>query len=172
MTHRLWGRPAAAVLGIDAPPITEAANKLIPVARAKVSVRLAPGDDVTKAKAAIHEHISSTRPGLPWGAEVTVTFLKEGAPHLINPSGGAFDAFRRACCTRGDAPRWKQAAAVTPLGSGAGQDLPAGRNCCHRGTDPESQAHSENESVHLAELMNCCVNEAILLSNLAREARA
>jgi hypothetical protein len=38
--------------------------------------------------------------------------------------------------------------------------------------DPESQAHSENESVHLAELMNCCVNEAILLSNLAREAQA
>ena len=37
--------------------------------------------------------------------------------------------------------------------------------------DPESRAHSENESVHLAELANCCLNEAILLGELAREAQ-
>ena len=36
---------------------------------------------------------------------------------------------------------------------------------------PESRAHSENESVHLAELANCCLNEAILLGELAREAQ-
>jgi hypothetical protein len=39
-------------------------------------------------------------------------------------------------------------------------------------SDPESRAHSENESVHLGELRNCCVNEAILLGQLARDARA
>jgi hypothetical protein len=33
--------------------------------------------------------------------------------------------------------------------------------------DPESKAHSENESVHLGELQNCCVNEALLLGYLA-----
>ena len=38
--------------------------------------------------------------------------------------------------------------------------------------DPESNAHSENESVHLAELMNCCASEAILLGELARDTRA
>ena len=37
--------------------------------------------------------------------------------------------------------------------------------------DPESKAHSENESVHLGELQKCCVNEAILLGRLAAEAR-
>jgi Peptidase dimerisation domain len=63
LAHRLWGRPAVAVLGIEAPPITEAANKLVPAARAKVSVRLAPGDGVAEAKAAIQEHFN--RPALP-----------------------------------------------------------------------------------------------------------
>jgi cysteinylglycine-S-conjugate dipeptidase len=33
--------------------------------------------------------------------------------------------------------------------------------------DLESNAHSENESVHLGELQNCCVNEAMLLGHLA-----
>ncbi len=33
--------------------------------------------------------------------------------------------------------------------------------------DPDSKAHSENESVHLGDLLNCCVNEALLLGYLA-----
>ena len=37
--------------------------------------------------------------------------------------------------------------------------------------DPQSKAHSENESVHLGELQKCCVNEAILLGYLAAEVR-
>jgi cysteinylglycine-S-conjugate dipeptidase len=36
--------------------------------------------------------------------------------------------------------------------------------------DPESNAHSENESVHLAELLNCCINKAMLLGHLASRA--
>ena len=172
LTHRLWGRPAAAVLGIDAPPITEAANKLIPVARAKVSVRLAPGDDITKAKAAIREHFLNPARA-PWGAEVTVTFLKEGAPHLIDPSGGAFEAFRRACShTWGCAPVEAGSGGSLPLVAALAETFPRAELLLTGVADPESQAHSENESVHLAELMNCCVNEAILLSNLAREAQA
>jgi cysteinylglycine-S-conjugate dipeptidase len=37
--------------------------------------------------------------------------------------------------------------------------------------DPDSKAHSENESVHLGELRQCCVNEALLLGYLAEEMR-
>ena len=36
--------------------------------------------------------------------------------------------------------------------------------------DLESNAQSENESVHLGELRNCCINEAILLGHLASRA--
>jgi cysteinylglycine-S-conjugate dipeptidase len=172
LTHRLWGRPAAAVLGIDAPPITEAANKLVPVARAKVSVRLAPGDDIAKAKAAIQEHFLNLARA-PWGAEVTITFLNEGAPHLIDPSGGAFEAFRQACShTWGCAPVEAGSGGSLPLVAALAETFPRAELLLTGVADPESQAHSENESAHLHELMNCCVNEAILLGTLAREAQA
>jgi hypothetical protein len=36
--------------------------------------------------------------------------------------------------------------------------------------DPESRAHSENESVHLGELRNCCISEAMLIGHLADRA--
>jgi len=172
LAHRLWGRPAVAVLGIDAPPITAATHKLVPVARAKVSVRLAPGDDVAKARAAIMEHFLSPARA-PWGAEVTVSFLKEGAPHLIDPTGGAFEAFRQACShTWGCAPVEAGSGGSLPLVAALAETFPRAEMLLTGVADPESRAHGENESVHLDELMNCCLNEAILLGELARDARA
>ena len=50
---RIWTKPALAVLGIDAPATAEAPNALVPAAKAKLSVRLAPGDDPKKAYAAL-----------------------------------------------------------------------------------------------------------------------
>lgn len=37
--------------------------------------------------------------------------------------------------------------------------------------DPDSKAHSENESVDPGELEKCCVNESILLGYIAVECR-
>jgi cysteinylglycine-S-conjugate dipeptidase len=34
-------------------------------------------------------------------------------------------------------------------------------------SDPDSRAHCENESVHLADLRSCCETEAALLGHLA-----
>ena len=45
ITERLWAGPALSILSIDAPPVAASINQLVPEARAKVSVRLAPGDD-------------------------------------------------------------------------------------------------------------------------------
>ncbi len=49
LSHRLWARPAITVLGIDAPSVTNSSHKLVPVARASISARLAPGDDAQRA---------------------------------------------------------------------------------------------------------------------------
>jgi Peptidase family M20/M25/M40 len=52
LTERLWAGPAIAVIGIDAPPVSQASNTLIPVARARVSMRVGPGDDAVRARTA------------------------------------------------------------------------------------------------------------------------
>src|SRR6266508_787278 len=64
LTERLWTRPSISVLGVDAPGITEATNQLVPSARAKVSLRLAPGDDPARAMEALTKHLEANA---PWG---------------------------------------------------------------------------------------------------------
>ena len=69
LTARLWAGPAIAVIGIDAPSVAAASNTLIPVARAKVSMRVAPGDDAAAARDALAAHLTAHA---PWGAQVSV----------------------------------------------------------------------------------------------------
>jgi len=77
LTDRLWARPAIAVLGIHAPPTSDPTTKLLPVASARISIRLAPGDDTLRAFRAVEEHL---RRRAPWAAEVTVRPCREGEP--------------------------------------------------------------------------------------------
>src|SRR6202034_3619179 len=56
VVERLWTRPAITVTGLDAPKVAGASNTLVPVARAKVTVRLAPGDTSAHALARLQEH--------------------------------------------------------------------------------------------------------------------
>ena len=43
IASRLWTKPALSIIGFDAPAVDVASNTLIPRARAKFSLRLAPG---------------------------------------------------------------------------------------------------------------------------------
>jgi len=165
LAHRIWGRPAVAVLGIDAPAITAIVHKLVPVARAHVSVRLAPGDEIQHAKAAIETHLRNQE---LWGAEVNVDFAREGSPHLIDASGAVFEAFRRSCeHTWGCTPVEPGSGGSLPLVAALAVVYPRADLLLTGICDPDSRPHCENESVHLGELLNCCVNEAALLGYVA-----
>lgn len=165
VTDRLWVQPAIAVLGIDAPSTANAAHKLLPAAVARISIRLAPGDDTRRAFRAVDKHL---RRQAPWGAEVTVRPCREGEPHRIDVSGRAFEAFRRASAdTWGRVPVEPGSGGSLPLVSALAGAYPDTELLLTGVEDPESNAHSENESVHLGELRNCCVNEARLLTHLA-----
>ena len=163
----MWALPAISVLAIDAPAVTDAVHKLVPWAQAIISVRLAPGDDAKRAFLAVKEHLDSHK---PWNAEVTVTERHLGQPYRIDASGPVFDAFRRSC-----ADTWN----IAPVEAGSGGSLPLAAALADAYPemallltgidDPDSKAHSENESVHLGELEKCCVNEAILLGYIAAE---
>jgi cysteinylglycine-S-conjugate dipeptidase len=168
LTDRLWARPALAVLGIDAPSTSNAAQKLVPVASARISIRLAPGDDTRRAFLALKEHLTRHA---PWGAEVTVTPCRVGEPHSIDVSGPAFETFRRCCGdTWGRAPLEPGSGGSLPLVSALATTYPQAQLLLTGVEDLESNSHSENESVHLDDLRTCCVNEATLLAYLGRPA--
>src|SRR5207253_9347502 len=93
LTERMWTRPAISVLGIDAPPTQEASNQLVPMARAKVSMRIPPGQDAAEAMDGLAKHLESN---VPWGAEVTVTREGIGSRYQLAAAGPAFAAMRRA----------------------------------------------------------------------------
>jgi hypothetical protein len=90
----------------------------------------------------------------------------------IDASGPAFDAFRRACAdTWGCAPVEAGSGGSLPLVAALAEAYPDMALLLTGVDDPDSKAHSENESVHLGELRQCCVNEALLLGYLAAQIR-
>ena len=165
VVDRMWTRPALAVLGIDAPRTAEAPNALVPAAKAKLSVRLAPGDDPKSAYAAVRAHLERHA---PWGARVTVTFEHDGAPCVIDASGPAYDAARAAFRAALDG--------VDPVDIGVGGSIPfiatfqemfpKAAILVTGVEDPHARAHGPNESLHLGEFARVCLAEALLLAKL------
>jgi acetylornithine deacetylase/succinyl-diaminopimelate desuccinylase-like protein len=99
---------------------------------------------------------------------VKVTCIRQGEPYRLKTDGPAFDAFRQACIDTWDrAPVEAGSGGSLPLVAALADAYPEMALLLTGVDDPDSKAHSENESVHLTELLNCCVNEAILLGYLA-----
>jgi acetylornithine deacetylase/succinyl-diaminopimelate desuccinylase-like protein len=165
LTGRLWARPAVAVIGIDAPPVEGAANTLIPAARAKVSLRVAPGDDVARARAALVSHLEAHA---PWGAAVTVETGGTVAPYLARAGGPGYRAAHAAL-----ADAWGRPA--VDVGSGgsvafvtAYAELAPEAEILITGVeDPDTRAHGANESLHLDMFERACLAETLLLRNIA-----
>ncbi|MGW1344030.1 M20/M25/M40 family metallo-hydrolase [Kribbella sp. NPDC002412] len=165
LVDRLWTRPSIAVLGIDTPSVAEASNTLVPVARAKVGLRVAPGDDAIKASAALKSHLENHA---PWGAQVTVTEGQTGQPCSINARGAGYEAARAA---------FKTAWGVEPIDMGMGgsipfiaefqQTFPEASILVTGVEDPDTRAHGIDEGLHLPEFRKVCLAEALLLQNLA-----
>ncbi len=165
LASRMWTRPAIAVLALDAPPVADAINQIVPVAKAKVSMRIAPGDDPQAAMDALVEHLETHA---PWGVEVTVTPGSQGQAFALDTSGPGYDAFRA-----GFAAAW--GTETTDIGVGGSipfvaafsQRYPEATILLTGAADDKSQAHAPNESVDLEEVRRAALAEAIALQLLA-----
>ncbi len=164
LASRLWTRPALSVLAIDATPVDEAANVLVPSARAKVSLRLAPGQDPAAASRALAEHLHSH---VRWGAHVTVTGGAEGQAYAADTSTPVYGLAAAALEEAFGAP-------TVLAGVGGSIPLVAAYRTRHPGAavlvtgveDPGARAHSTDESLHLADFASACVAETLLLAAL------
>jgi acetylornithine deacetylase/succinyl-diaminopimelate desuccinylase-like protein len=167
LVERLWTRPAISILGIDAPGTAGAPNALVPVAKAKFSVRIAPGDSAQRVYDVVTAHLQRHA---PWGARVTVELEQLGEPCAIDATGPAFDAARQAFADAWDGAQ--------PVDMGIGGSIPfiatfqelfpKAAILVTGVEDPDTRAHGPNESLHLAEFERVCIAEALLLSKVSR----
>ncbi len=165
LTSRMWMQPAIAVLAIDAPPVSDAVNALVPAARAKVSLRIAPGDSPERAMSALVAHLEQH---VEWGAEVVVTPGATGDAFALETTGRTTEAFRTA---------FEEAWGREPVDMGVGGSIPfvaAFSEAYPEATilltgvaDPTSRAHGPNESVELDDVKKGTLAEAIALRLLA-----
>jgi acetylornithine deacetylase/succinyl-diaminopimelate desuccinylase-like protein len=166
LTERMWTKPAISVLGIDAPRTPEASNQLVPFARAKVSMRIPPGQDAGEAMDALVKHLESN---VPWGAEVNIVREGIGSPFAIEAEGAAYDAMRRAMTEAfGRKPVLMGAGGSIPFVAEFARQFPKATLMLTGAGDPKCNAHSEDESVDLADLEKSCLAEALFLEYLAR----
>ncbi len=166
-TERIWTRPAISVLGIDAPTVQAASNQLVPVARAKVSMRIAPGDDPVRALDELAAHLESNA---PWGAQVRVTKGAAGRPYALKADGPAYLAARAAMTEAWDgrAPVDMGVGGTIPFVAAFADAYPQASILLTGVEDPDTRAHGENESLHLSEFARACLAEALLLQKLVR----
>jgi acetylornithine deacetylase/succinyl-diaminopimelate desuccinylase-like protein len=165
VTSRLWTKPAVTVIGIDAPSTAKASNTLVPMARAKVSLRVPPGQDAVVAYEALAAHL---RANAPWGARVDVVLKEAGSAFQAQAQGPAYDAARAA---------FTDAWGTRPVDMGIGGSIPFIAEFAEiypdaailvTGVeDPDTRAHGADESLHLGEFAKVCLAEAVLLERLA-----
>ncbi|MBX9246695.1 dipeptidase [Actinotalea ferrariae] len=165
LTGRLWTKPALSVIGIDATSVAQASNTIAPSARAKLSLRIAPGQDPQAAYDALREHLVGHA---PFGAQVTVELGELGKAFRAPADSPAMQVARRA---------FEDAWGTPPVDIGVGGSIPfiadllevfPDASILVTGVeDPDSRAHGADESVDLAELERVVLAEALLLSRVA-----
>ncbi|MGZ8637668.1 MAG: M20/M25/M40 family metallo-hydrolase [Actinomycetota bacterium] len=165
IAERLWSKPAVSVLGIDAPRVREASNQLVPVASAKVSLRLPPEEDPQRARGLLAAHL---REHAPWGVEVTVDEGEAGRGLRLPSDGPAFAAMERAMhAAYGQTPVRVGSGGSVPLVPALADAFRDAEILIYGVSDEKSQYHSINESVDLADLERATLAEALLFSELA-----
>lgn len=165
IASRWWSKPAISIVAIDAPPTSEAINQLVPVAGAKVSMRIAPGQDETRALEALIAHLEAN---VPWGADLTFTKSESGPATILETDNVAVDAW-----TEG----FREAYRVDPVFVGAGGSIPFIAMFAELYPDspiivvgcgdPTSSIHAPNESQDVGDLEKATLSEAIAFRVLA-----
>ncbi|MGT2464072.1 M20/M25/M40 family metallo-hydrolase [Sinomonas atrocyanea] len=164
IASRLWTKPALSVIGIDAPPVALSADAIVPSARARFSLRLAPGDDPARALAAVRSHLEAN---VPLGTRITLT---PGASTRAFAGDAASDPARKMLAAMEEV--W----GVEPVLMGVGGSIPAAAELAGRFPsaqvlitgveDPDSRAHGADESIDLGDFHKAVLAEALLLASL------
>lgn len=163
--EHIWARPSLTITAIEAVPLASASNQIADGARARLSLRTVRDIDSNEAGELLTNAI---RAHAPRGVHVTTAI--HGGPSWweADPSHPIFTAARRALSNGfGAAPVMAGSGGsigfVKPFADLAGDVPPLLTGV----QDPHSNAHSENESLHLGDWQKAMVSAVYLFHELA-----
>ncbi|NTU72369.1 MAG: M20/M25/M40 family metallo-hydrolase [Coriobacteriia bacterium] len=162
---KLWSKPVISVIGIDAPSVAEAGNVLIPSARAKVAMRIAPGADPRHELDLLEAHL---RAAAPWNVKIDVQDVK-ASDAFKAPTGGPGMAAAQSALAEA------YGTDVSQVGSGGSIPLletlmkasPGAEFILWGAEDAPANIHGANESVHPDEIERMIVAQVLLMERLA-----
>lgn len=162
ISSRLWSQPAISVIGMDITSVAESSNTIAATAKARISVRLAPGQDPAAAHKALAEHFARHN---RHGAEVTYQAEDSGQPYQADLSGNGAQLALAAL---------EEAWGVEPVTTGMGGSIPfiatltevyPEAHILITGIeDPDTRAHSANESLFIPDFQKAILAEALMLA--------
>lgn len=146
---RLWHEPSLTIIAFEARALEGSSNQIIEAARARVSLRTVANQDPAVVSAAL---VRAIEEAVPWGLEATVEAEPTAGWWHTDPHGPAFEAARRALAAGYGRPSVAIGCGgsigfVEPFAKVLG-DVPALLTGVE---DPACLAHSENESLCLAD---------------------
>ena len=166
--ERMWTRPSLTVIAMESHPLKGASNQIVSAARARLSLRTVPNMDGADAGRLLVKCLTKNP---PYGAKVTAKVTGNTPWWTTDPEGPAFEAARRAL----KAGYGKETAMIGAGGTigfvGPFEKLLGGVPCLLMGVeDPYCNAHSENESLDLADFKKSIRSAIFLYDELSRVA--
>ena len=160
----LWARPAATVLAIDCPPISQVTAAAQGEARAVVNLRVPADTDAAAAQQLLIAHL---RAHTPYGAQVEIRPVSLGHGFRARTDGPAYAAMRRSMRTAfgRDAVTTGQGGSI-PLATALAELVPTAEIMLLGVEEPASRIHAPGESVDPEELRRTALTQALFIADL------
>jgi acetylornithine deacetylase/succinyl-diaminopimelate desuccinylase-like protein len=166
---RIWNKPSVAVIGFDATPVNKASNVFAPTARARLSLRVPPRQDSAEAAHYLKEYLESK---VPFGAHFKWTLQECGPGFVADVDSTAAVALKASLEEAfGAGVVYSGMGGSIPFTADLKRVFPKAEVLLIGVEDPDSRAHSDNESVHLGDLKKVLLAEVLLLEKLSQVAQ-
>lgn len=160
LVQQNWGEPAVTIIGIDAPTVAVSSNTAQPSITARVSLRLSPDQDPTEGLELLRKHLLEK---VEFGARVAFGHSEKGPGFLAKEGWSsvlAHEAF---------SAMWPNPSVNIGIGgsipfiSSFASAFPDAEILVTGVEEPDSRAHSPNESQHLPTLKRAIGAETLML---------
>ncbi|WP_178945665.1 dipeptidase [Kocuria sp. TGY1127_2] len=161
ISSRLWNQPALSIIGMDITSVDQSSNTMASTARARVSLRLAPGQDPHEAHRLLEEHLTQNA---PWGSTVEYDGGEAGQPFesdvTSGPAQAVLESMKDAWNTE---PVLMGMGGSIPFVASLTQTFPDAAILITGIEDPDTRAHSANESLFIPDFQRAIESEAFFM---------